>query len=189
MIGQERNSKVFMDERKMTIWKMSLSYKGKSNFKFCREKSIIGHGWALCESETCDYQEFEKKAKLEPNYSQNGRIKYALRCAINAFKGMNVGDWVILHDENKRFHICIVQSSIKPAQDSNYHKANIAYYREVRFLPNSLTEEEVWKNGVEPKHCIARHTIERMHTEDKKNIIEYVEKRFEYKSISSVPIL
>lgn len=167
----------------MNIWKMNLSYKGTSYFAFCKARNIIGHGWVLSKPGICTYEEYEEEAKIDPNYSQKGKIKYALRCAINAFNRMNVGDLVILHDEHKRYYICIVQGKVEVAQDINYRRANISCYRKVEFLPDSLTESELWELDINPKHCIARHTIERIHTTDKGNIEDYVkEKVFSYLS-------
>ena len=162
----------------MTIWKMNLNYKGNSYFAFCKERNIIGHGWVLSKPGIFTYEEYEAEAKLDPNYSHKGKIKYALRCAINAFNRMNVGDWVLLHDEYKRYYICIVQGKVEVAQDPNYHSANISCYRKIRFLPKSLTENELLEWGIDPKHCIARHTMERIHTDDRGKIEDYVKEHF-----------
>ncbi len=162
----------------MKIWKMNLSYKGKSNFTFCKERNIIGHGWALQKYKACNYDEYEKFTKLEERYYKDGKFDYALKCAINGLRGMNPGDLVLLHDKHKRFYICIVTGEIKVNQEPEYCEANITCNREVRFLPHSLTVEELKKSKVEPRHCIARHTIERMLTEDREELEKYIKRKY-----------
>lgn len=162
----------------MTIWKMNLSYKGNSNFAFCKERNIIGHGWALQKYKTTDYQEYIELTKLEEVFYQNGKFDYALQCAINGFLAMQSGDLVVLHDMQGNFHICIVVDEPVVNQEDDFCKANVTCNRKVRFLPKVLTESELWELGIVPKHCIARHTMERIHTADRGDIEDYVKENF-----------
>ncbi len=164
-----------MDERERTIWKMNLLLKGKSNFKFCKDKSIVGFGWGLKDPGTNDYEEYKRVTKLEAQYYADGKYSYALKCAMNGFERMKPGDLIILHDENMKFHICIVSDDDKTvSQETEYYDANVTCNRKVKFLPKKFEKEDLQTLRVEPRHCIARHTIERMLTDDGKDLVNYV---------------
>lgn len=164
-----------MDEREMMIWKMNLLLNGKNNLQFCKDKNIVGFGWGLKEPETNDYEEYKRITKLEAQYYADGKFNYALKCAMNGFEKMKPGHLIILLDENMKFYICIVLDDDKTvSREAEYYEANVTCNRKVKFLPKPFKKEDLQKMGVEPRHCIARHTIERMLTEDKKILENYI---------------
>lgn len=163
-----------MSKRERTIWKMNLLLKGKSNFKFCKDKNIVGFGWGLLEHTTTDYEEFKELTKLEGYYYQDGKYDYALQCALNAFDVMESGDIILLHAENMKFYVCVVLDEPKINQGALYFEANVTCNRKVEFLTKPISEEELRNVGVEPSSCIARHTIEKMSSPDKEQLENYI---------------
>ena len=68
----------------------------------------------------------------------------------------------MLHDKNMKFYVCVVLDEPKINQGALYFEANVTCNRKVEFLSKAINEEELRNLGVEPRNCIARHTIEKL---------------------------
>ena len=129
----------------------------------------------MLEHTTTDYEEIKELTKIEGKYYQDGKYNYALQCALNAFHVMKSGDIILLHDEDMKFHVCVVlDKAINVNQGALYFDANVTCNRKVEFLTEEISAEELRNWGVEPSSCIARHTIEKMSSSNTAQMENYI---------------
>lgn len=152
----------------MNIWCMNLKdnrNKPKQNrdkelkFRLCRKNSMVAIGWAV-DGNVSSWEEYKRLADIK--YANNT----AYAAARNGLQNMEPGDLVWICNPVTHEYSLVEITDELPSTINDLKEFDICGYRKGRFY---LIPDEKLTGALSPRCLSARHTIERIRIDGKRN--------------------